>query len=54
MITSDEWRRSRVQRQITGQQVAIVHRDGSIIKSKLPQLQVFDGWPKKRRQCCRG
>jgi len=31
----------------SGQQVAIVHRDGSIIKSKLPQLQVFDGFGRK-------
>src|SRR3954468_4597462 len=28
----------------TGQQVAIVKRDGTIVKSKLQQLQVFDGF----------
>src|SRR3982751_4594414 len=31
----------------TGQQVAIVKRDGTIVKSKLQQLQVFDGFGRK-------
>jgi GTP-binding protein len=31
----------------SGQQVTIAHRDGSTIKSKLPQLQVFDGFGRK-------
>ena len=31
----------------TGQQVAIVRRDGTIIKSKLQQLQAFEGLGRK-------
>ena len=31
----------------TGQQVAIVKRDGTIVKSKVQQLQVFDGFGRK-------
>ena len=31
----------------SGQQVAVVKRDGSIVKSKLQQIQVFDGFGRK-------
>src|SRR5436305_9890 len=31
----------------SGQQVAVVKRDGSIVKSKMQQLQVFDGFGRK-------
>src|SRR3954470_10006596 len=34
----------------TGQQVAIVKRDGSIVKSKMQQLQVFDGFGRKNAE----
>src|SRR6476620_5421272 len=34
----------------SGQQVAIVKRDGSIVKSKLQQLQVFDGFGRKNAE----
>jgi GTP-binding protein len=31
----------------TGQQVAVIKRDGTVVKSKLQQLQVFDGFGRK-------
>src|SRR4051795_6542857 len=34
----------------SGQQVAIVKRDGSIVKSKVQQLQVFDGFGRKNAE----
>src|SRR3954464_4231747 len=34
----------------SGQQVAIVKRDGTIVKSKLQQLQVFDGFGRKNAE----
>jgi GTP-binding protein len=34
----------------SGQQVSIVKRDGSIVKSKLQQLQVFDGFGRKNAE----
>ncbi len=34
----------------TGQQVAIVKRDGSVVKSKMQQLQVFDGFGRKNAE----
>src|SRR3954470_19037411 len=34
----------------TGQQVAVVKRDGSIVKSKMQQLQVFDGFGRKNAE----
>src|SRR4051795_380608 len=34
----------------SGQQVAIVKREGSIVKSKLQQLQVFDGFGRKNAE----
>jgi GTP-binding protein len=34
----------------SGQQVAIVKRDGSVVKSKMQQLQVFDGFGRKNAE----
>src|SRR6478752_5011034 len=34
----------------TGQQIAMVKRDGSIVKSKMQQLQVFDGFGRKNAE----
>jgi GTP-binding protein len=34
----------------TGQQVAVVKRDGTVIKTKLQQLQVFDGFGRKNAE----
>jgi len=34
----------------TGQQVAVVKRDGTIIKTKVPQVQVFDGFGRKNAE----
>src|SRR4029434_3049909 len=34
----------------SGQQVSIVQRDGSLVKSKLQQLQVFDGFGRKNAE----